>query len=274
MYIHAAAAATSPSEVRRLCRLGEFHEPTTASFSDGHAQANLIILPERYAQDFRNFCMRNPVPCPLIGETRPGDPQIPNHLASDCDIRTDLPLYNVYRNGKLVDTKNNISEEWKSDSVAFLIGCSYSFEAALTANGLTPRHTELKRNCSMYRSTVPLMPSGVFSGRMIVSMRPYAVDVIERVRAITRPYVQAHGEPVGWGLEGARALGVNDPDGRHPDFGDPTEIREGEIPVYWGCGVTPQQAVIDSGIEGVVVSHAPGHMLVLDLLAKDVCQTT
>ncbi|KAL0571832.1 hypothetical protein V5O48_010128 [Marasmius crinis-equi] len=264
-------ATVTPAEVRRLCRLNEFRQPTTASYSHGYVQANLIILPEKHAQDFRNLCLRNPVSCPLIGEMRPGDPKVPEHLAADCDIRTDLPRYNVCKDGKLVETKTDIIEEWKEDSVAFLIGCSYSFEAALSDKNLKPRHTELKRNVPMYRTSVPLMAAGVFSGRMIVSMRPYPTESLEAVREITRPYIRAHGEPVAWGTKGARTLGIEDPDGDHPDFGDPTEIREGEIPVYWGCGVTPQQVVIDSGIEGVVVSHAPGHMLVLDQLVKAVC---
>ncbi|KAL0065757.1 hypothetical protein AAF712_007240 [Marasmius tenuissimus] len=264
-------ASVTPSEVRRLCRANEFNKPTTAAYSDGHTQANLLILPEKYAQDFRNLCMRNPVSCPLIGELDPGDPTVPEHLAANCDIRTDLPRYNIYKDGNLLETKTDITAEWKEDSVAFLIGCSYTFEAALFAKGLIPRHSELKRNVPMYRTKVPLMTTGVFSGRMIVSMRPYPVDSVESVREITRPYVRTHGEPVAWGEKGARTLGIDDPEGTHPDFGDPTEIREGEIPIYWGCGVTPQQVVIDSEIDGIVISHAPGHMLVLDLLVKEVC---
>ncbi|KAK7049946.1 hypothetical protein VNI00_005376 [Paramarasmius palmivorus] len=262
----------SPAEVRLLCRENKFQEPTTASYCDGYVQANLVILSEKYAEDFRIFCARNPVSCPLIGETYPGDPRVPEHLATNCDIRTDLPRYNIYRDGKYVETKSNIEKEWKSDSVAFLIGCSYSFEAALCTNGLIPRHIELGRNVAMYRTQVPLMPAGVFSGRMIVSMRPYPLEAIDSVRAITRPYVRAHGEPVAWGANGARALGIDDVAGLRPDHGDPSDIRAGEVPVYWGCGVTPQQVVIDSGIPGVVMSHAPGHMLVLDQLISDVCR--
>ncbi|ESK84966.1 duf1445 domain protein [Moniliophthora roreri MCA 2997] len=262
----------SPAQVRSLCRQNNFQESTTASFCNGYVQANLIILPEKYAEDFRNLCARNPVSCPLIGETRPGDPRVPDHLAANCDIRTDLPRYNIYRDGKFVEAKDSIEKEWKSDSIAFLIGCSYSFEAALCTSGLTPRHVEIGRNVPMYKTQVSLMPAGVFSGRMIVSMRPYPAGAVDVVRAITRPYVRAHGEPVAWGVDGARALGIDDIIGLNPDHGDPSDIRAGEVPVYWGCGVTPQQVVIDSGIPGTVISHAPGHMLVLDQHIADVCR--
>jgi uncharacterized protein YcsI (UPF0317 family) len=124
----------------------------------------------------------------------------------------------------------------------------------------------------MYRTTVPLAKAGVFGGNVVVSMRPYPREAIERVREITRPYVLAHGEPVGWGEEGARALGITDLDGSSPDFGDASEIKEGEVPVYWACGVTPQLSVMDSKLPGLVLSHAPGHMLVLDLLCEEVCK--
>jgi uncharacterized protein YcsI (UPF0317 family) len=194
-----------------------------------------------------------------------------------------------------VEEKRDVAKEWKDDSVAFFIGCSYSFEAALTAQGLVPRHTELNRNVPMYRTKVPLAaaggesssqrralsPSGLvaellsfqtaFGGNMVVSMRPYPLALLPLVRETTRPFVLAHGEPVAWGVDGARALGITDLDGTNPDFGDASEIREGEVAVYWGCGVTPQLSVMDSKIPGQVLSHAPGHMLVLDMVNKDVC---
>ncbi|ORY78487.1 hypothetical protein BCR35DRAFT_305129 [Leucosporidium creatinivorum] len=266
-----ALASPTPADIRLLCRDDKFRAPATANLCDGHVQANVIILPNKFAADFRALCARNPVPCPLLGETLPGDATVPARLAANADIRYDLPLYRTYVDGAYVEEKRDVAKEWKEDSVAFFIGCSYSFEAALTAQGLVPRHTELNRNVPMYRTKVPLAAAGVFGGNMVVSMRPYPLALLPLVRETTRPFVLAHGEPVAWGVEGARALGITDLDGTKPDFGDATEIREGEVAVYWGCGVTPQLSVMDSKIPGLVLSHAPGHMLVLDMLNKDVC---
>lgn len=209
--------------------------------------------------------------CPLIGETAPGDPIFPPRLAKECDVRHDLPLYRRYLNGTFVEETTNLEADWQEDSVGFLIGCSYSFEAALSKAGLPPRHTELRRNCPMYRTKVPLAKAGVFGGNVVVSMRPYPLEALEQVREITRPCTLAHGEPIAWGAEGTRALGITDLNGTSPDFGDASEIRAGEVPVYWACGVTPQLSVMESKIPGVVLSHAPGQMLVLDLLCAEVC---
>lgn len=250
-------ASLTPHQVRQACRKDSWTFPSTAGICDGYVQANLVILPSKYAQDFRNLCARNPVPCPLLGETKVGDPTIPARLARDCDIRTDAPLYRVYRGGKLVEEKKDIMSEWTDDSVGFLIGCSFSFEAALIGGGLVPRQIEIGRNVPMYATKVPLAPAGReftrlfklelafrkklthslllgFGGHMVVSMRPYPPDAIEQVRDLTRPFIATHGEPIAWGAEGAAALGINDPTGQNPDFGDPSEIREGEVPVYWG----------------------------------------
>ncbi|BGP51263.1 hypothetical protein JCM10450v2_007192 [Rhodotorula kratochvilovae] len=268
----ATPRALTPRDVRLACRAGTWSEASTAGVCKGHVQANLIILPSKYAADFRALCARNPVPCPLLGETKRGDPLVPAHLAQDCDIRTDAPAYNVYKGGKLVGTKEDILDEWTDDSVGFLIGCSFSFEAALTAGGLTPRQIEIGRNVPMYKTKVPLAAAGVFTGNMVVSMRPYAPSSIERARDLTRPFVRAHGEPVAWGPEGAAALGIDDPQGKRPDFGDASEVREGEVPVYWGCGVTPQNVLMESKLPEVVMGHAPGHMLVLDMRDEEVCK--
>ncbi|GAA5887275.1 hypothetical protein JCM5296_004584 [Sporobolomyces johnsonii] len=266
------ARPLTPADIRLACRTGSWKEPTTAGFCEGHVQANVIILPEKYAADFRSLCKKNPVPCPLLGETKPGDPTVPSHLAANCDIRTDCPEYRIYKSGKLLRSAADVKAEWKDDSVAFFIGCSYSFEAALTNAGLTPRQIELGRNVPMYKTSVPLCPAGELSGHMVVSMRPYPREALALVRSTTRPFTLAHGEPVAWGPEGAASLGIKDVDGTSPDFGDSSEIREGEIAVYWACGVTPQLAVMDSSLPEVVMGHSPGHMLVLDMKDEDVCE--
>lgn len=275
--------------VRLASRSGDL-TAVTAGLAPSHLQANLIVLPSRYAADFRLLCARNPVPCPLLAESSaPGSfSSLRSHLgspvevAADIDLRRDAPAYRVYRDGKLAsadEESRDIVPHWTADHVGFLIGCSYSFEAALARAGLTPRHVVLGRNVAMYRTTVPLAPAGVFAGgTVVVSMRPYRASEIETVRDVTRPFVQTHGEPIAWGWEGARRLGI--PDISKPDWGDVvlgedgktvfTEEDEEFVPVFWGCGVTPQNAVMMAGLEGTVMGHAPGYMIVLDVREEDV----
>lgn len=61
------------------------------------------------------------------------------------------------------------------------------------------------------------------------------------------------------------ALGIVDL-GR-PDFGEPVEVKPGEIPVFWACGVTPQAALMDAKPD-LAITHAPGHMFITDLKAE------
>ena len=153
-------ASLTPAQVRKLCRSNTLPTPNTSGYCPGYAQANILILPSVLADDFRAFCRRNPVPCPLLGETKPGDPSVPAHLAKGADIRTDCARYNVYRDGELVDNKTDVMDQWRDDSVAFFIGCSYSFEAALNDAGLPQRHVELGTMTPCYRTKVPLMSAG------------------------------------------------------------------------------------------------------------------
>lgn len=264
---------------------------STSGLAPSYLQVNLIILPSRYASDFRDLCTRNPVPCPLIGESKvSGDyvqlrSLLPNitgeKMAQSLDIRTDCLRYNVYENSKLAEQGiSDIKKQWTEDHIAFLIGCSFSFESALTEAGLPPRHTVLDRNVSMYRTTIPLNPAGVFTGgRYVVSMRPYPKSEIERVRAITKRYLPTHGECIAWGWEALGGLGIEDIDS--PQWGDAPLTMDGRplgevsgdeenVPVFWGCGVTPQEAVMRANLEGTVMAHSPGHMLVLDCLEKDI----
>lgn len=277
----------------RLAARKNIHTTSTSGISPGHLQANLIILPSRYATDFRNLCVRNPVPCPLIAESTAAGRYdavkswlkgLQGHdiLAEGVDIRQDAPRFMVYKDSKLEkEACNDIITEWTDDHIAFLIGCSFSFEYELSMSGLAPRHVVLGRNVPMYRTKVPLCPSGVFAGStFVVSMRPYKKQEIDRVREITRKYGQSHGEPLAWGWDALTTLGIEDVD--KPDWGDaPLTIDGGnfgdsqrdetnEIPVFWGCGITPQEAVMKAGLKGTIMAHAPGHMLVLDATDKDI----
>ncbi|KAF8470256.1 hypothetical protein BDZ91DRAFT_771307 [Kalaharituber pfeilii] len=229
-------------------------------------QANLLVLPSRYAEDFKAFCVRNPVPCSLLDITSPGE--YSSRLAAYTDLRTDIPAYNVYIDGVLDESgKDNVKTEWSSDHIGFLLGCSYSFETALARQGLAPRHMLLRKSVPMFISNIPLNPAGVFSkGTYVVSMRWYKPSDIPKVQDITRRYARQHGEPIAWGWDGAEKIGVLDRiRSKTVDFGEWTDGEEDEIPVFWGSGVTSQLIVMECGIEGVVLSHMPGCMFVTDI---------
>lgn len=267
----------------------------TSGLAPGFIQTNLIVLPSRYASDFRMLCARNTVPCPLVAEsTAPGKwddfksclPGIDGRdMLPNVDIRRDAPRFNVYENGELSKTNcTDIAKEWTEEHVAFLIGCSFSFESALTTAGLLPRHTLMGRNVPMYRTSLPLCPAGVFTGgTFVVSMRVYAAAQIEQVRNITRAYANTHGEPIAWGWDAIQRLGIKDIDS--PEWGDfPLDWNgetlgkalgsEDDVPVFWGCGVTPQEAVMKASLEGTVMAHAPGHMVLLDIQDSEIVTST
>lgn len=244
---------------------------TSTAYSTNTVQCNLIVLPSDYAHSFISLCQRNPVSCPLLWVGQPGVRNTP--LADGADLSTDVPLYNVYVNGILQTPEGvpNIANEWSMDHVGFLIGCSYSFEHALTRKGYPPKHTlyDPPRSVPMFKTTIPLFPAGEFSnGVVVVSMRSYKIEHVKHVRRITREFPRQHGEPIAIGWRGAAVLGIYDKvKNGSVDFGDWVEIDEenGEIPVFWGCGVTPQVAVMESRVEGTIMSHRPGCMFVSDV---------
>lgn len=250
---------SSASAVRLAARVGELAGPT-AGLARGHVQGNLAILPADDAAAFLRFCHLNPKPCPLIGISEPGDPRIPA-LGADLDIRTDLPRYRVWRNGELADEPADISSHWRADLVAFVIGCSFSFEEALMKQGIGLRHIERGCNVPMYTTSIDCIPAGPFRGPMVVSMRPLRpADAIRAVQVTSR-FPGVHGAPVHLGLP--ELIGIRDL-GR-PDYGDAVPVGTGELPVFWACGVTPQ-AVIRAARPAFAITHAPGCMLVTDQL--------
>jgi uncharacterized protein YcsI (UPF0317 family) len=250
-----------PSQQARLaCRAGM--AATTAGVANGFVQGNLAILPEKLAASFHRFCQLNPKPCPIIGMSDVGDPRIPS-LGIDLDIRTDLPRYRVWRDGEVADEPTDIMAHWRDDLVAFVLGCSYSFEEALLADDLPIRHIERKLRVPMYRTNIACSPSGPFAGPMVVSMRPFKpADAIRAVQ-ITSRFPSVHGAPVHLGHP--HSIGIADIE--KPDYGDPVPVASDEIPVFWACGVTPQ-AVIAAAKLPFAITHAPGLMLVTDLRNK------
>ena len=255
MDIHGASTGR---DVRRACRAGEL-TTQTSGLAPGFAQANLAILPRDLAFDFLQFCRRNPKPCPLLDVTEPGNP-VPAALASDADLRTDLPRYRVWQNGELIEEPTAIMRWWRDDLVSYLIGCSFTFEAPLLRAGVPVRHIELGCNVPMYRTNIPCAPAGPFHGPMVVSMRPLKpADAIRAVQ-ITSRYPGVHGAPVHLGRP--EQIGIRDL--ARPDFGDPIPIAPDELPVFWACGVTPQ-SVIMAAKPPLAITHSPGCMFVTDI---------
>src|SRR5262245_52199434 len=250
------------SEVRRLARSGELTGPT-AGLAMGYVQANLVVVPRELADDFRAFCEHNPKPCPLLDVTAPGDPE-PKRVAPGADLRTDLPRYCVYRNGKLIDEPADLMRWWSADLVAFLLGCSFTFENALLEAGVPVRHIEEKRNVPMFRTNIDCKPVGLFAGPMMVSMRPVPAALVETARRVCARFPRAHGEPIHAG--DPRAIGVADI--HRPDFGDPVTIHPGEVPVFWACGTTPQVVAMQVR-PPLLITHKPGHMFLTDLRDRD-----
>lgn len=249
--------AVSPLAARRLIRAG-LHTGHTAGMAMGRLQGNLAILPKDLALDFAIFCHRNPKPCPVVAMTAPGDPMLPD-MGADVDIRTDAPSYNVYRNGELAEQTTDITGLWRDDFVGFVLGCSFSFEDALLKAGLPLRHHEMDVTCPMFASGIACRPVGPFSGNTVVSMRPMTPADALRAVEITSRFRAAHGAPVHLG--DPAAIGIADIG--KPDWGDPVEIRPGEIPVFWACGVTPQ-LVLKNARPPICITHTPGAMLIGD----------
>jgi uncharacterized protein YcsI (UPF0317 family) len=248
-----------PSAVRAAIRAGRWTAPT-AGVAPGRVQANLVVLPHGDAYDFLRFCVANPRPCPVLEVTEVGSSE-PVQSAPGADLRTDVPGYRIFRDGELADEVDDIRTLWRDDLVAFLIGCSFTFERALLAAGLPVRHVEEGVNVPMYRTSIACLPAGAFSGPMVVSMRPFAPAQALRAVQVTSRYPTVHGAPVHLGDPEAIGIAALD----RPDYGDPVTVRDGEVPVFWACGVTPQAAAAAARPE-LMVTHAPGHMFVTDLL--------
>ena len=243
--------------IREEVRAGR-HTTVTTGMAPGAVQANMVILPADWAADFLRFCQLNPKPCPLIAVSEPGDPRLPS-LGADIDVRTDIPRYRVFRDGIETDERTDISDLWRDDLVAFAIGCSYSFEEALLQAGLPVRHIENGTKAIIYVTNIETNPAGPFRGPMIVSMRPFLPSEAIRAIQVTSRFPNVHGAPVHFG--DPAKIGIEDID--RPYSGPAPDIRPGEVPLFWGCGVTPQVAV-EHARPLLCITHKAGHMLVTD----------
>src|SRR2546422_4396935 len=248
-----------PREVRRAIRRGE-HSGHTAGLAPGYVQGNVCILSREYAEEFVLFCERNPKPCPLLAASQPGEAQLPT-LGEDLDIRTDVPRYRVFRDGEPVADVGDIRALWREDLVAFVLGCSFSFEQALLEAGLRLRYVEEGKNGPMCRPSIDTAPAGRLSGQPGACNRPSQPADAIRAIEITSRYPRVHGAPGHVGRPDL--IGIEDL--ARPWAGDPTEVREDELPLFWACGITPQSVVLEAR-PSLCITHAPGHMLVTDLM--------
>jgi len=248
--------SVSPAEARERFRAG-LRTPT-AFWAPGYAQANLVIVPRDAAYDFMVFAQRNPRACPILDVTEPGTPV--TSLAPGADLRSDLPAYRIWEHGECVAEAADITGCWSADLVAFLIGCSFTFERALAAAGVPIRHVEQDRNVPMFITSSQCRPAGRFSGPLVVSMRPVPSDRVATAVQVTARYPAVHGAPVHIGSPAS--LGIADLS--LPDFGDPVTCQDGDVPVFWACGVTPQVALARARLP-FAITHVPGHMLITDM---------
>ncbi|RLB43160.1 MAG: putative hydro-lyase [Deltaproteobacteria bacterium] len=250
-----------PSELRQMIRAGKWRQPTSGVCA-GFVQANLVMLPQEYAFHFLLFCVRNPKPCPILDVLEPGvsSPAI----ANGADLRTDLPKYRVYEHGIMKEEVDDVVDFFNDRTVSFLLGCSFSFERALIRAGIPVRNVEEGKNVSMYITDVECASSGPFSCPLVVTMRPMTPSQAIRATQITTRFHLTHGAPVHIG--DPAEIGIKDLD--KPDFGDPVTIRQGEIPVFWACGVTSILAATSKQVP-LAITHSPGHMFVSDLRDED-----
>jgi len=250
--------ARHPKEIREEIRRGKY-TGVTAGLAPGYVQANLAVLPQEHAYDFLLFCQRNPRPCPLIEVTDVGSPE-PTGVAPGADLRTDVPKYRIYRDGELAEEVTDITPYWRDDLIAFLLGCSFTFEWALMDAGVPMRHIDAGRNVAMWRTSLACRPAGRFRGPMVVSMRPVPAELVPKAVTVTARFPMAHGAPIHIG--DPAAIGITELD--HPDWGDPGIFRPSDVPVFWACGVTPQAVALASK-PPLVITHSPGHMFITHL---------
>jgi uncharacterized protein YcsI (UPF0317 family) len=259
---HSSSVSQPPSRaqlVRRRIRVRE-HVSHTAGLAGGFVKANICILPKAWADEFLLYCQRNPKPCPLLSVSDAGDPALPE-LGRDIDIRSDLPAYCVFRDGKLIEEVNDITHLWRDDLVTFALDYSFSFESALLEAGIPVKHIERGASVAMYVTNVDTAPAGRFSGKLIVSMRPLTAANAIRAVQITSRFPRVHGAPVHLG--DPSLIGIDDLRQSYLGIGT-TDVAPDEVPVFWACGVTPHSA-IQAARPPFSITHRPGHMLITGL---------
>ena len=253
----------SPENVRDAIRTGEW-DGYTKGIAMGAVQANLVVLPADDALEFLVFCQRNPKPCPVLDVTDIGSP-VPGFSAPGADLRTDLPAYRVFRDGQFSEEVNDVSHLWRDDLVGILLGCSLSTEAALLDTGVPIRALEQGVGTCDFGTTIQCNPAGMFQGPMVVSLNPMSPAQAIRATQVSTRFPVAHGAPVHIG--DPASIGIDDVN--QPTFGDPIRFEDGDVPVFWACGITPQLVALESGVK-FMITHKPGHMFITDLSDSEI----
>jgi len=246
----------TPREFRLACREGRY-SGTTRGVALGHLQCNVVMIREPHAYEFLLYCQRNQQACPVIEVLDTGCPE-PRLTAPGADLRTDLPRYAVYRDGERLADVTDATSLWEPGFVSFLIGSGITFDQALRDAGIP---TDKDR--WVVKSAIPTVPAGRFHGSMIVTMRWLTPEQAIRAVQVTSRFPFNHGAPVHIG--DPAAIGA---DLANPLVGPPVDkVREGLVPVFWACGVTPQEAALEAGLD-IMVTHAPAHGFVTDWDAR------
>ncbi|MGH1428674.1 MAG: putative hydro-lyase [Arenicella sp.] len=244
-------------EFRQAVRAAQFTD-NTSGILPGLVQGNVVILPKIIADQFIEFCLLNPIPCPIIGVSEPGVAEIP--VLGEClDIRRDIPEYHVFEQGEFTKAVSDIEAYWQDDSVAAVFGCSFSFELALQNAGINIRNLDLGLNVSMYDTNIALKSTEHFSGNMVVSMRPFKKSQIDQVIKVTETFTKSHGAPVHIG--DPAEIGIENI--HQPEYGAAVPLEDDDVLVFWGCGVTTQRVLRRAKLP-LLITHAPGKMLVAD----------
>ncbi|KFR12495.1 hypothetical protein N306_04568, partial [Opisthocomus hoazin] len=250
-----------PHVLRRIIRCNRLSVSNTSGMAEGYKQANVVILHKSLADDFEKFCHANDGPLPLLYRSKPGNWSCPS-LSSGSDIRNDCLQYRIYEHGACTGSLKSLEEysEQLKDMVTFYLGCSFSFEKAVQNAGIPIRNIEQKCNVSMYKVAVPCYNVSAFSCNLVVTMRPVPESKLEAAVLATSALKEAHGAPIHMGDPGL--LGIKDLS--KPDYGDPVHLHPDDVPVFWACGVTAVEAVINCRAP-LAFTHSPGCMFITDL---------
>jgi uncharacterized protein YcsI (UPF0317 family) len=253
---------SDPVSVRRAIRTGQY-AGFTNTVAHGYVQGNLVIVPAKYAPAFEDYCQKNPRPCPLLGVSEPGSPRIPT-LAEDMDLRTDVGEYRIFRDGIDIGRAVDICELWQGDFVAFVLGCSFSFEQELMKAGVQLRHLTEGNVSPMYVTNIDSAASGEFGGKLVVSMRGLQPSDAIRAVQITSRFPKFHGAPIHVGKPEMIGVDLDRPYGGH----GLTRLHDNELPVFWACGATAQAALERAGLP-IAITHSRAHMVLTDLKSED-----
>ncbi|XP_030339075.1 D-glutamate cyclase, mitochondrial isoform X2 [Strigops habroptila] len=261
MFLTGGLKSLLPHALRQIIRCNRLSISNTSGMAEGYKQANVVILHKSLADDFEKFCHANEGPLPLLYRSKPGDWKCPS-LSSDSDIRTDCLQYRIHEHGACTGSLKSLKEysEQLKNMVTFYLGCSFSFEKALQDAGIPVRNVEQKCNVSMYKTAVPCYCVSAFCCNLVVTMRPIPESKLEAAVLATSELKEAHGAPIHMGDPGL--LGIQDLS--KPDYGDPVHLHPGDIPVFWACGVTGVEAVINCRAP-LAFTPSPGCMFITDL---------